>query len=308
MGTPALAVPSLDALRAEHEIVAIATQPDKPAGRKKEPQPSPVKVRALELNIPVLQPERARDESFIETLRQFSPEAIAVVAYGQILPLEILEMPRANHPNGGCVNLHFSLLPRWRGAAPVQYAIWRGDQKTGVSTQWMAEKLDAGDIILQREITIEPNETASELFERLTLPGAAVLLETLRLMEKGRAPRVPQNEAAATFAPTIKKEEGRIDWNKSATEIVNGVRALNSWPVAWCEWNGAPLKIWRASAVPSPTKQYSAGEIIECREEIIVTAGEDAVKLEEVQAPGRPRLQAMDWARGARLEKGGQLQ
>jgi methionyl-tRNA formyltransferase len=185
----------------------------------------------------------------------------------------------------------------------VQYAIWQGDTRTGVTTQWMAEKLDAGDVILQRGVAIEPQETAGELFARLTPLGAGVLRDTLRLLENGEAPRAPQDESAATIAPTIKKEQGRIAWQESAQAIARQVRALDPWPVAWCEWNGAPLKIWRARVV-----EYSAaappGSIVECKGRVLVAAGAGALELQEVQAAGRPRLPAADWARGARLEAG----
>ena len=202
MGTPALAVPCLDALAKHHEIAIIVSQPDKIGGRGHKLIAPPVKERAIQLGVPVMQPRRARDESFIEELRAYAPDAIAVVAFGQILPQAILDMaPR------GCVNLHYSLLPRWRGAAPVQYAIWNGDQTTGVTTQWMAAKLDAGDVIQQVEVPIEDGETADELFPRLNAIGARVLVETFDLLERGTAPRVPQDESRVTLAPQIEKDD-----------------------------------------------------------------------------------------------------
>lgn len=305
MGTPALAIPALELLAREHEIVLVVTQPDKLAGRGHKLQASPVKEYSLERGWPLLQPERARDQNFIAQLRATKPDAIVVVAYGQILPLEILELPRENFPHGGCVNLHFSLLPRWRGAAPVQYSIWKGDTVTGVSTQWMAEKLDAGDIILQREVPIASNETASELFEKLTPLGAEVLAETLRLMEKGEAPRNPQNENLATFAPTIKKEETQIHWSQSAEEIVNHIRAFNPRPAAQCEFRGETLKIWRARLGASTLIQPSTakpGELLEVRERVLVAAREATVELLELQPAGKSKMNALDWARGARLQ------
>ncbi len=297
MGTPALAVPCLDELAREHEIVAVVTQPDKPGGRGHKLLAPPVKTRALELGAQVLQPERARDPQFIAGLQTFAPDAIAVVAFGQILPREILEMAPF-----GCVNLHFSLLPRWRGAAPVQYAIWQGDQKTGVTTQWMAEKLDAGDIISQIEVPIEAAETSGELLERLTPIGAQVLAQTMRLLAQKTAPRTPQNEAGVTIAPTIKKEQAQLDWNEPATRLANTVRAMNPWPAAWCDFHGEVLKIWKAAAEEGNGKP---GEILDVRgENLLVATGEGALKLLEVQAAGRPRMSGGDWARGVRVAVG----
>jgi len=302
MGTPALAVPSMDILRAEHEIILAVTQPDKPAGRGHQLAASPIKQRALECGIAVSQPERARDESFVEQLRALAPDAIAVVAYGQILPRAILELaPR------GCVNLHFSLLPRWRGAAPVQRAILNGDSMTGVTTQWMAEKLDAGDVILQREVAILPHETSGELLERLTPSGAEVLLETIQLLDTGQAPRTPQDESGVTIGPTIKKEEGHIDWNDEARSIVNRVRAMNPWPAAWCDFHDHPLKIWRATEATQNSSGAPSKVLSLTAEGIVIAAGSGAVLLLEIQAPGKPRMKAADWARGARLEVGQHL-
>ncbi|HEX8465069.1 MAG TPA: methionyl-tRNA formyltransferase [Abditibacterium sp.] len=300
MGTPALAVPCLETLAQDHEIAVVVTQPDKIGGRGHELLASPVKKAALERGIPTLQPERARNEDFIAELAAFAPDAIAVVAFGQILPRAILEMaPR------GCVNLHFSLLPRWRGAAPVQYAIWHGDAKTGVTTQWMAEKLDAGDIIQQLEVAIEPQESSGELLARLTTIGADVLRGTFQMLENGTAPRTPQDESGVTFCPQIKKEMAQIEWNESAPEIVNLVRAMNPWPTAHCEFRGAPLKIWRASLAEG---NGAPGTILSLeRDGIVVAAGVGAVKLLEVQAAGKPKMNASDFARGARLEIGAKL-
>ena len=297
MGTPALAVPCLETLALDHDIVVAVTQPDKIGGRGHEMLASPVKKAALERGFPVLQPERARNDDFIAQLNEFAPDAIAVVAYGQILPRAVLEMaPR------GCVNLHFSLLPRWRGAAPVQYAIWHGDQKTGVTTQWMAEKLDAGEIIQQLEVEIEPNESSGELLARLTSIGADVLRETFQMLQNGTAPRTPQDEAGVTFCPQIKKEMAQIDWTKPASEIVNLVRAMNPWPTAQCEWRGAALKVWRASSAEG---NGTPGTILQLEKDgVVVAAGAGAVKLLEVQAAGKPKMSAADFARGARLEVG----
>jgi methionyl-tRNA formyltransferase len=259
-------------------------------------------LRAQELGIPVAQPERARNEEFVDELRALRPEAIAVVAYGQILPQSLLDLPRDNHPHGGCINVHFSLLPRWRGAAPVQYAIWHGDTETGVTTQWMAAKLDAGDVLLQETVAMESEETSGELLERLTPIGARMLAESLRLMNAGTAPRVPQDEAGVTFCPQIYKEMGRIDWTRSAHEIHCQIRGLNPWPTAWCEWRGEPVKIWSARV---EERTSGAPGTIEIREDAVhVATGDGALRLVEIQPAGKPRLNPLDWARGARLESG----
>ncbi|PQV62855.1 methionyl-tRNA formyltransferase [Abditibacterium utsteinense] len=300
MGTPALAVPCLDALGREHEIIAVVTQPDKIGGRGHELLSSAVKQRALELEIPVLQPARARAESFIAEMRYLAPDAIAVVAYGQILPREILDIaPR------GCVNLHYSLLPRWRGAAPVQYAIWNGDKTTGVTTQWMAEKLDAGDVISQREVEILPLETSGELLERLTFIGADFLQRTFQLLKNQSAPRTPQDESKVTFCPQISREMASINWQKPAQEIENLVRAMNPWPVAHFEFKGTPLKVLRAQKMEDSA---APGTILKVdKDGILVAAGQNALQLIEVQAAGKPKMKAGDWARGARLEVGARL-
>lgn len=304
MGTPALAVPCLNALALDHEIVAVVTQPDKIGGRGHELLASAVKKRALELGIPLLQPNRARDADFIAELRQYAPEAIAVVAFGQILPREVLEMaPR------GCVNLHYSLLPRWRGAAPVQYALWHGDKVTGVTTQWMAPKLDAGDIISQLEVEILAGESSGELLERLTPLGAEFLRQTFQMLEAGTAPRTPQDESLVTFCPQITREMGLLDWGKPARELENLVRAMNPWPTAYFEFGSAPMKVWRARAMGvmmSSGGQAMSGAITTLGPDHVAIATGDGneLRLLEVQAAGKPRMKAVDWARGARLERG----
>ena len=304
MGTPALAVPCLDALREDHEIVLVVTQPDKPSGRGNKLAPSAVKTRALELGLPLAQPEKARDADFIETLRAARPESMAVVAYGQILPNAILDMPREFLPHGGCVNLHYSLLPRWRGAAPVQHALLNGDAVTGVTCQWMAQKLDAGDIILQREVPILPDETTGDLWQRLTPIGAEALREAMRQVENGTAPRVPQDEAHITYASMLDKEHGRLDWTQSATALHNRARAVNPWPGAWCEIHGETLKIWRTQALEGASGA-APGAILKVESEsMLAQTGDGVLRLLEVQAPGKPRMNPAAWSRGVRLQIG----
>lgn len=306
MGTPALAVPCLDALHKEHDIVLVVTQPDKPAGRGNKLAPSAIKSRALELGLPLAQPEKAREAAFLEELRAVKPEGIAVVAYGQILPNAILEMPLEFHAHGGCVNLHYSLLPRWRGAAPVQHALLNGDKITGVTCQHMAQKLDAGEIILQREVPILPDETTGDLWQRLTPIGADALREAMQMLEAGTAPRVAQDETQVTYASMLNKEDGRINWADNAQNLHNRVRAVNPWPGAWCEWKedwckdeGEPLKIWRTQALDGNYGGAIPGAILKVAgEEMWVQTGEGILKILEVQSPGKPRMNPVAWAQG----------
>ena len=306
MGTPALAVPCLDALREDHEIVLVVTQPDKPAGRGNKLAPSAVKTRALELGLPVAQPEKAREAAFLEELRAVKPEGIAVVAYGQILPNSILEMPREFHAHGGCVNLHYSLLPRWRGAAPVQHALLNGDEITGVTCQHMAQKLDAGEVILQREVPILPSETTGDLWQRLTPIGADALREAMQMLENGSAPRVMQDESQITYASLLSKDDGRLNWQSSAQNIHNRVRAVNPWPGAWCQWSedwcrNEPeiLKIWRTESLQGHYGGAIAGAILKVEDDAMwVQTGDGILKILEVQSPGKPRMNPAAWARG----------
>lgn len=307
MGTPALAIPFLERLHEEHEIILVVTQPDKPAGRGRTLQAPPLKAWANEYSIAVAQPERARSEDFIAHLQTFQPDAIAVVAFGQILPRAILEMPRL-----GCLNAHFSLLPRWRGAAPVQHALIAGDTQTGVTIQHMAEKLDAGDIVLQRQYSIEPHETTADLWQKLTPIGADALSEALQLLENGTATRTPQDESQITLAPQLKREDGHLNWRDEAASIVNRVRGTNPWPGAWTTFADSTLKVWRAQVDKMPNAAASgaaasgaAGKVLAIDANgIVIAARNGAVRLLEVQSEGRPRLNAAAWARGSRLERG----
>ncbi len=304
MGTPALAAPHLEAVANEHQVLAVVTQPDKMArvGRQLQPKPSPVKLKALEMYLPILQPEKARDPEFVQQIRELKPEAIAVVAYGQILPQSLLDIPAENFAGGSCLNVHFSLLPRWRGAAPVQRAIQHGDAQTGVTVQWMAMKLDAGDVLLQEAVDILPTETSGQLLERLTPIGSRMLAESLRLLGSQRAPRTPQDEAGVTIAPSIERDEARLDWSRSASELDCAVRAFSPWPAAWCRWRGEDVKILRAHA-GQPTS-LQPGEVMVTGEAIRVGCGAGSLLIESLQAAGKPKMKAVEWARGARIEDG----
>ena len=246
MGTAELACPCLEAIAGQ--VVGVVTQPDRPKGRDLKLTPPPVKVTAARLGLPVEQPERIRDA--VELLRNYRPDLIAVVAYGQILPRAILDIPPL-----GCINVHTSLLPRWRGAAPIQYALLHGDAQTGVTTMFLNEKMDEGDIILQRTVPISPDETAATLHDRLAVLGAQLLAETVSLLTLGKAPRIPQDPTQVTYARKITKDDGRIDWTKPAAEIERMIRAFNPRPGAFTEDNGKLVKIWQATVTAAGALQ-----------------------------------------------------
>ncbi len=298
MGTPLLAVPFLQELQRDHEIAIVVTQPDSAVGRSKTPQPSPVKAHALQHGFALAQPQRARDEDFIAHIESIGADAIVVVAYGQILPRAILDAPKL-----ACLNAHFSLLPRWRGAAPVQYALLHGDGNIGVTIQHMTEKLDAGDIVLQEETPIERDETTADLWQRLTPIGARVLATALREIESGTATRTPQNENLVTLAPQLRKSDGAIQWQENARNLENRIRATNPWPGAFCTFRGKTLKVWRARAVENEVSA-APGTLREKDNQLFVATGNGALLLEEIQSEGKPRMSAADWLRGARLQSG----
>ena len=302
-GTPATAARLLQATaRTVREVAAAVTQPDRRRGRGRRLSAAPVKGAAQEMGIEVLQPERASDEGLLHRLRQIAPDVIVVVAYGHKLPMELLQIPAR-----GCINVHFSLLPELRGAAPVFWAIVHGYEVTGVTTMYMAEEMDAGDIILSQEERIRSDDTSETLEARLTEIGCGLLQETLRLLAEGRAPRTPQDHARATRAPLLKKEDGRIDWSQGAAQIERLVRAAIPWPVAFTALRGQPLRVYWASAMPdAPGAGGRAGQVIESSDKtgLSVLTGSGALQILEVQAPGRRRMPAADFARGARLAPG----
>ncbi len=295
-GTPDFAVPSLRALLASADpVVGVVCQPDKPAGRGRQMMSPPVKTTALDANVPVLQPEKLRTPEFIEGLQQWAPDLILVAAYGKILPKAVLDLPRH-----GCINVHGSLLPKYRGAAPIQWAILRGEPVTGVTIMRMNERMDAGDILLQREVMIGTDETYGELQARLAVLGATVLTEALARLRSGTLTGTPQCEADMTLAPMIKKEDGRIDWAQSATDIARRVRAFHPWPSAFTFLHGKLLKIHRAhathDAVPGPP-----GRVAAVHHGVAVATGAGVLLLDELQLEGRKRLAATDFARGGSI-------
>ncbi|OIQ11263.1 methionyl-tRNA formyltransferase [Neomoorella thermoacetica] len=294
MGTPDFAVPSLQALvAAGHEFAAVITQPDRPRGRGKKLLPPPVKSTALAAGLPVRQPSDMKDREFLEDLRLLQPELIVVVAFGRILSREILDLPAR-----GCVNLHASLLPRYRGAAPIHRAVMNGEVETGVTTMWMAPQLDAGDIILQEKLPIPPEATTGEIHDRLAEVGAGLLVHTLELIAAGRAPRLPQDEALATYAPPLKPEEEVIHWEQPAQVIYNQIRGLNPLPGAYTLRSGERLKIYGAR-LTDPYAIGRAGRVVEVvREGFVVQAGTGRVLVTSVQPPGKKIMPASAYLQG----------
>ncbi len=293
IGTGEIGVPTLRALlNSEHEVVAVVTQPDKRVGREQRIEPPPIKKEIAKTRIPILQPARIKDQKATEEIRDFAPDVIVVVAYGQILPRDVLEIPRL-----ACLNLHASLLPRWRGAAPIQAAIAAGDCETGITAMYMDEGLDTGDILLQRSVEILPNDTGGSLHDRLAQIAPEALLESLRLVAAEDAPRIPQDNARATYAPKLKREHGLIDWSESAEAIERKIRAYNPWPGAFMKVDRQNLKVFSASVVDL---NGQPGEVLRSDEDLIVATGKDALSLAEVQLEGKRRMSAAEFLRGHR--------
>ena len=291
IGTGEIGAPTLRALlNSEHEVAAVVTQPDKPVGREQRIEPPPIKKEIATTGIPILQPPRIKDPQAIEEVRRLTPDVIVVAAYGQILPREVLEIPRL-----ACLNLHASLLPRWRGAAPIQAAIAAGDSETGITVMYMAEGLDTGDILLQRSVEILPNDTGGSLHDRLAQVAPEALLECLQLVAAANAPRIPQDNAFATYAPKLKREHGQIDWSESAEAIERKVRAYNPWPGAFMKVDGQNLKVFSASVVDL---NGEPGEILRSDKDLIIATGKGALSLTEVQLEGKRRMIAAKFLRG----------
>ena len=304
MGTPDFSVGTLEALiEAGHEVVLAVTQPDKPKGRGKSMQFPPVKETALAHGIEVYQPVRVREQVCIDHLKQYEADIIVVVAFGQILPKEILDMPRY-----GCVNVHASLLPKYRGAAPIQWAVINGEQVTGVTTMRMDEGLDTGDMILKEEVVLKPEETGGSLFDRLAETGAALCVRTLAAIEDGSAVYTPQEHDKATHTTMIKKQLGEIVWEKSALELERLIRGLNPWPSAYTHLNGKTLKIWKAVVKEQVQAHAEPGSVVEVfKDSILVQTGCGLLQLVEVQLEGKKRMTTDAFLRGFPLETGSRL-
>jgi methionyl-tRNA formyltransferase len=292
IGAGQIGVPTLQALQKspEHELLAVVTQPDKPVGRAQRIEAPPVKKVIAGMMRPILQPVRIRDRQAIEQIRALQPDVIVVMAYGQIFPREALESPRL-----ACLNLHASLLPRWRGAGPIQAAIAAGDRETGITVMYMSEGLDTGDILLQRTIYIRSDDTGGSLHDRLAQIAPEALLESLRMLAKGSAPRIPQDNSCATYAPKLKREDGKIDWSEPTEVIERKIRAFNPWPGAFTKIDNRNLKIFSAAILDL---RGDPGEISISKNELIVAARKGALALKEVQLEGKKRMSAQEFLRG----------
>lgn len=308
-GTPEFAVPSLHALVGEmHDVVAVVTQPDRPAGRGRALRTSPVKALALQEMIPVLQPESARDPAFLEALKQYEADANVVVAYGQILPQTVLELWRY-----GSINVHASLLPALRGAAPINRAIERGDAKTGITIMKLVLKMDAGPVLLQVEEPIAPDQTASDLTERLSEIGAEALIEALAMIEADDVVPIEQDDAQATFAARITRADTRIDWTRDADAVARRIRAMDAVPGAWTVHNGAELKLYRPLVAEDDEFESAApGTVIaigpnDPARGMLVACGSGAVYVREVKPAGKRRMTTAEWLRGRAVAAGDRL-
>jgi methionyl-tRNA formyltransferase len=301
MGTPDFAVPPLKAMaQAGYEIAAVVTQPDKPRGRGKSLQPTPVKEEALRLGLAVYQPQKVREPEFVETLRGLRPDIIVVAAFGQIIPKEILDMPTF-----GCVNIHASLLPKYRGAAPIQQAVIDGEKESGVTIMRMGTGLDTGDMIAKVVVPLAEEETGGSLFDKLAEAGADLLVKTLPDIFEGRAVYEKQPEESPTpYAGMITKEMGRMDFSKSAAELERLVRGLNPWPSAFTFLNGKTLKVWKSAVIQEETNAAPGTIVGSGKEGIRVACGEGVLLLTEVQLEGKKRMEAEAFLRGCPVETG----
>lgn len=300
MGTPDFSVGTLEAIiEAGHEVVLVVSQPDKPKGRSGQLQPTPVKECALAHNIPVFQPEKIKAPENVAKLAEYNPDIIIVVAFGQIVSKEILDMPKY-----GCVNVHASILPKYRGAAPIQWAVINGDETTGVTTQRMDVGVDTGDIIGTVEYKLAQDETGGSLFDHLAELGAKLCVETMEKIEKGEATYTPQNHELATHTKKIEKELGNIDFTKSAKEIECLIRGLNPWPSAYTHLNGKTMKLWKARVIDEHTEQKPGTIVRLTKDEIWVQTGNGILALLEVQLEGKKRMPVADFLRGGKLEEG----
>ena len=298
MGTPDFASASLDALlKNGYDVAGVFTQPDKAKGRGMEVSFSPVKTLALEHEIPVFQPEKMRDGTALSILQSLQPDLVVVVAYGRILPDDLLAVPPL-----GTINVHGSLLPRYRGAAPIQWSVLNGDEKTGVTTMYLASAMDAGDIIFSEETEIGEYETSGELYDRLKLLGADLLIKTVRAIEAGCAPRVPQDDSKATYVSMLDKSLCPLDFSKPARAVVKWIYGLQPWPIATAELGGVTLKIFSALLTHRRTDLAPGSVVSAGKDGIEISCGDgETVLLTEVQAPGKKRMRAEDYLRGHKL-------
>ena len=300
MGTPDFAVGTLEELiHSRHEVAAVVTQPDKPKGRGKAMQFPPVKEVAVRENIPVYQPRRVRDPEFIKILKEIDPDVIVVGAFGQIIPQEIIDLPKY-----GCINVHGSILPKYRGAAPIQWAVIDGEKESGVTTMQMDAGLDTGDMLLKTIIPLEKEETGGSLFEKLSTAGAKLLIETLEKLEEGSIVPEKQGESPTPYAKMLTKEMGDLDWKKDAVLLEQLIRGLNPWPSAYTHLNGKTLKIWSAEVEERETKE-KPGTVVEVnKKELKVQTGKGILSLKEVQIEGKKRMEIDAFLRGNTVKEG----
>ena len=303
MGTPEFSVPILEArVQRGHQVIVVVTQPDKPKGRSKVLQMSPVKEYALQKGIEVFQPVRNRKPEAVEKLKEFDAEVFVVAAFGQILSQEILDMPKY-----GCINVHASLLPAYRGSAPIQWCIINGEEKTGVTIMQMDAGIDTGDMLLKKEVPILPSDTAESLSDKLEMAGGEAIVEALGLLERGELKAIPQNEAESSYVSMIDKAMGRIDFSRSAAEIDRLIRGLYPWPSAFTSYKGKTLKIWEAAPLLEETDgQPGSIERVE-KDAVYVNTGKGILKVTQLQLEGKKRMQVKDFLLGCRMEKGEML-
>lgn len=295
MGTPDFSVPVLERIIQDgYEVLAVVTQPDRPVGRKRILTPTPVKVEAEKHQIPVYQPEKLRGSDELNTIINLKPDIVITAAYGQILPKDLLDAPKL-----GCINVHASLLPELRGGAPIHYAIMQGKKKTGITIMYMAEKLDAGDIISQVEVPITDEDNVGTLHIKLSQAGAKLLSDTLPKLINHELTSIPQNHELATFASNIKREQEKIDWSKTGEDIYNHIRGLNPWPVAYTTLNGNVIKIWESKKV-SLSEKHQAGSIVEKEKDgiVVATGNLTGIKITELQPSGKKKMSGEQFLNG----------
>ena len=314
MGTPDFSVPALKALvEAGHQVIAVVTQPDKPKGRGKEVQMTPVKIQAMEYGIPVYQPAKVREASFVEVLKGLEADVYVVIAFGQILPKAVLELPKY-----GCINIHASLLPKYRGAAPIQWCVIDGERETGITTMMMDVGLDTGDMLEKAVIPIEEKETGGSLHDKLSMAGGDLILSTLKKLEEGTLVRTPQTDEGTCYAKMLTKSLGDIDWNQSAVSIERLIRGLNPWPSAYTMWNGKTIKIWAAdviagreaadflseSGVPAETGTAPGTVVCSDKRGLVVCTGGGLLSIRELQMEGKKRMDTPAFLRGYPIPAG----
>lgn len=301
MGTPDFAVEALEALASSrHEVTAVFTQPDKPKGRGKAMQFTPVKEVALRENIPVYQPKKVRDPEVIQKIRELAPDVLVVVAFGQIIPQEILDIAPY-----GCINVHGSLLPKYRGAAPIQWAVIDGEKESGVTTMQMDAGLDTGDMLLKTVVPLDEKETGGSLFDKLSKAGADLLLKTLDALENGTVTPQKQGESPTAYAKMLTKDMGAIDWNRPAKELERLIRGLNPWPSAFSHLNGKTLKIWEASVEEENDEKKAPGTVLQADAKgFRIQTGEGILKIDTLQLEGKKRMDAQAFLRGYTVEAG----